>query len=137
MVLSWIKKLFVKTQPVEPEPVVAEVSPARKKRVRKAKLKQPEPEAPEIKEPVTEPAPEPELQAPVVKKKRGRPFGSKNKGRLVIHLKTRPQIRKGERPSNYVTRVKRWEARNDPAKTKVAANTPGQRAGDMENSDKP
>jgi hypothetical protein len=102
MIISWIKKLLVKTSPVEPVAVVVEESPARKP------IKQ--------------------------SKKRGRPFGSKNKGMLVQKLKTRPQIRKGERPSNFNTRLKRWKARNDSAKTKGNTKTSRQPAGNMADS---
>lgn len=85
MFISWIKKLFVKTSPVEPEAVVVEESLPRK---------------------------------PKVQKKRGRPLGSKNKGLSIFHLKRRPHRRADEPASNYTKRLKRWEARNDPAKTK-------------------
>jgi hypothetical protein len=85
MIISWIRKLFVKTSPVEPEAVAVEASPVHQQAERK---------------------------------KRGRPFGSKNKGKLVSQLKVRPKIRKGERPSNFTARLQRWEARNDSAKAK-------------------
>ena len=85
MIISWIKKLFVKTSPVEPEAVVVEESLPRK---------------------------------PKQQSKRGRPMGSKNKGVSIWLLKKRPKRRVGEPASNYRNRLKRWKARNDPAKAK-------------------
>jgi hypothetical protein len=131
MIPNWIKQLFVKTSPVQPEPVVEVV--AKKPRRKQQKTKQavaivPKPQQPE---PVS-----PEVASPAQPEKnpRGRPFGSRNKGPIVSKLKKRPKIRKGERLTNFRTRVMRWEARNDSAKIKGDKNKLGQSAGDMANS---
>ena len=104
MLMRWIKQLFVKSSPVQPD-LVVEVS--KKPAPRKRSRKKVEIEAP----------------APIaVKRGRGRPVGSKNKGLLIQQLKTVPQQRKGEKPANFRSRKKRWEARNDPSKAKSNTN---------------
>lgn len=108
MIPNWIKQLFVKTSPVQPEPVIEVVAkkPRRKKQTEPVSLEVASPTKPE-------------------KKPRGRPFGSRNMGPIVSKLKKRPKIRDGERPSNFKARLMRWETRNDPTKIKGNKNQLG------------
>jgi hypothetical protein len=133
MIMNWIKKLFVKTSPIQPKPAVEAIArkPNRKKNTKQVlamalELQQSELASLEVARLIL-----PE------KKRRGRPFGSKNRGPIVSKLKSIPTIRKGEKPSNFKVRLKRWEARNDPTKIKGDKNKLGQSARNMANTNKP
>jgi hypothetical protein len=100
MLISWIKKLFVKTSPVEVGPAALEESPARK----------PETETTE--------KPEDSLAVVVNKFKQVKKAKSGAPRKRVENLKSKPCIRVGESKSNFERRLKRWNARNDAAKAK-------------------